>query len=55
MDLVSGMFFGHGVANTKRYWQGDSGDEDLTWEIVMEPPIEVVGHVCNLPDGVAEN
>lgn len=50
MNLVSGMFFGTGVENAKRYWRGEAGDELPTWEIVMEPPVEITGHVCDLPD-----
>lgn len=41
MSLVEFESFSQGVANARRYWQGESSD-DPVWEIVMEPPVNVI-------------
>lgn len=41
MSLVSSASFSQGLANARRYWRGAAGD-DPVWEIVMEPPVEVI-------------
>lgn len=43
MNLVSGMYFAEGVANAKQYWRERAGSDTPTWEIVMEPPVEIIG------------
>jgi len=41
MSLVKCKSFSQGVMNARTYWEGGAGD-DPTWEIVMEPPVEVI-------------
>lgn len=41
MTLVEFESFSQGIANARRYWQGKSSD-DPVWEIVMEPPVDVI-------------
>lgn len=54
MNLVSGMFFGTGIANANEYWQGNPGNDPPTWEIVMEPPVKITGHIRDLSDTVED-
>jgi len=41
MELVKMKYFGEVFANGEKYWKGKSGS-DPDWEVVMEPPVEVV-------------
>lgn len=42
MDLVSANYFGEIFSRGRKYWQGEAVSDSPTWEVVMEPPIEVV-------------
>ena len=41
MSLISCASFSQGFANARRYWRGAASD-DPVWEIVMEPPVQVI-------------
>jgi len=45
MDLIQVSHIGSGLANARQYWKGEAGSETPTWEVVMEPPIDVVEQV----------
>lgn len=45
MDLINTPYLGIGYANGRKYWNSEPGSESPTWEVVMEPPIEVVERV----------
>ena len=45
MDLIQASHIGSGLANARQYWKGEAGSETPTWEVVMEPPIDVVEQV----------
>lgn len=42
MDLVDPSYFGEIFSKGRTYWEGESGSENPTWEVVMEPPVKVV-------------
>lgn len=46
MDLVETPYLGVAYANARQYWKAEHGSETPTWEVVMEPPIQVVEQVC---------
>jgi len=48
MDLVSANQFGDILRKGRDYWEGNAGSDDPTWEVVMEPPVEVVDVVDDL-------
>lgn len=45
MDLIETPYLGVGYANARQYWQGEPGSDSPTWEVVMKPPIDIVGQV----------
>ncbi|GAB3310948.1 hypothetical protein [Haloplanus salinarum] len=42
MDLVEASSFIEILRDGRRYWEGEAGSENPTWEVLMEPPIEIV-------------
>jgi len=42
MDLVDENDFFGILQDGRKYWCGEAGSDDPTWEIAMEPPVEVV-------------
>ncbi|WP_152420083.1 hypothetical protein [Halorubrum distributum] len=45
MDLIETPHLGIGQANARKYWNSEPGSESPTWEVVMEPPIDVLEKV----------
>lgn len=45
MDLIQLSHIGSGLANARQYWKGEAGSDTPTWEVVMEPPVDVVEQV----------
>lgn len=45
MDLLEANSFIEILRDGMRYWEGSQGSDEPTWEVVMEPPIEVVDSV----------
>lgn len=45
MDLLSTESFAHGLHQASTYWRGESGSDDPIWELLMQPPVDVVGIV----------
>ncbi|OIB56156.1 DUF2441 domain-containing protein [Natrialba sp. SSL1] len=43
MDLLSCQSFADGLHQATTYWNGEPGSDDPTWEILMQPPVEVIG------------
>lgn len=41
MSLVKVESLSQGIVNARIYWESEAGD-DPTWEILMEPPVEVI-------------
>lgn len=42
MDLVEPRSFIESIRNGRKYWRGDAGSDNPTWEVVMKPPVDVV-------------
>lgn len=42
MDLVEASSFIEIMRKGRKYWEGEAGSDDPTWEVVMDPPVEVV-------------
>jgi hypothetical protein len=45
MDLIQTPYIGSGLKNARQYWEEEPGSETPTWEVVMEPPVQVVEQV----------
>lgn len=45
MNLTEIPYFGIGLDNARKYWAGDPGSDSPTWEVVMEPPVEVLERI----------
>lgn len=47
MDLISCQSYADGLHQASQYWQGKRGSDDPTWEILMQPPVEVTEIIDN--------
>ncbi|WP_424016319.1 hypothetical protein ACOZ4N_01460 (plasmid) [Halorientalis pallida] len=45
MDLVEATSFIEILRKGRKYWKGKAGSDDPTWEVLMEPPVEVVDKI----------
>ena len=45
MDLVTPSYFGQIFSMGRKYWNGEPGSDTPSWEVLMEPPVEVVDFV----------
>lgn len=45
MNLLEENNFIQILENGRKYWRGVAGSDNPTWEVVMEPPVEVVSRV----------
>ncbi|KDE56764.2 hypothetical protein EL22_21080 [Halostagnicola sp. A56] len=45
MDLVGGSWFGNIISKGRDYWAGNAGSDGSTWEVVMDPPVEIIDTV----------
>lgn len=45
MNLVDAVDFAHGCYRADHYWRGETFHDDPLWEVLVEPPVEVVREV----------
>lgn len=49
MEALKCPSFADGLRHATTYWQGESSTTDPTWEILMQPPVEVIDICTDLP------